>query len=159
MSGPIARALTLLAAASGLAACAAPAAGPKPPSEVVSIQTDRQIYSPIMSSTVGIGLTPRLQPAAAEGQVLFHWRASYGLFLSWSAPDYKVRGLGPETSNRGGRIYWSYAPDELGRDKPAVIISVTAQDARTGSALSSAQLRLHWKDAGTAEVLPAAAGR
>ena len=47
------------------------------------------MYTPLMSSTPGIGLTPNVSgfnPADAE----FTWNASYGHFLDWSPPNYTV---------------------------------------------------------------------
>jgi hypothetical protein len=63
------------------------------PATSLRIEALPRRYSPMMSSTPGIGLAPNatgFDPSAAN----FSWTASYGQFLSWNAPDYKVNQLG-----------------------------------------------------------------
>ena len=140
-------ALTLLAAG-----CA------KAPRDRVSIRADRLLYSPAMSSTVGIGLTPSYEPAAggpAPGgpAVVFHWRAEGGRFLRWAPPDYKVTALGTDVRNGGEKIFWSYDPADGGSGKPQPAVSLAVEDAKTGAPLAAARLRLRWKE-GAVEVFP-----
>ena len=40
-----------------------------------------------MSSTVGIGLTPDYP---GPGPVVYSWNTTYGYFVSWNAPDFRV---------------------------------------------------------------------
>lgn len=49
----------------------------------VGIAVDRQNYTPIMSSTVGIGLTPVYPRDIDNGSVNFLWQADYGYFINW----------------------------------------------------------------------------
>ena len=114
-----------------------------------AIVVDQDFYTPAMSSTVGIGLSPAFEGGTAR----CHWRTDYGFFLSWGPPDYKVVNLGPETRNNGEKVYWSYDPAEMSKEKPEVELALTLEDPISGAPVSEAMLRLRWKDAGTAEVV------
>jgi hypothetical protein len=106
------------------------------------IEASPQRYSPMMSSTPGIGLAPNatgFDPSAAS----FAWNASYGQFLSWNAPDYHVNQLGPATSNSGKKLYWSFIDKPSSTTEP-VIITVTARDPVTGSVLGTSTVTLAW---------------
>jgi len=93
--------------------------------DTLKIETDRNKYSPAMSSTVGIGLTPILSMAGINGRPKFLWKTDHGVFLKWSPPDYRVVRLGRETANTGEKIYWSQ--DFAEHTAPATaIISLTA---------------------------------
>lgn len=93
--------------------------------DILKIETDRVKYSPAMSSTVGIGLTPIFSDSVMDGKAKFIWKTDHGVFLKWSPPDYKVIRLGRETTTAGEKIYWSLDFNE----KPApssANISLTA---------------------------------
>ena len=64
--------------------------------ETVTIQTDRNNYVPIMSSTVGIGLTLEHTIEMPSETLQYHWRTNYGCFVAWDTPDLEVKTLGPE---------------------------------------------------------------
>ena len=49
----------------------------------VSIRASPEKYSPLMSSTVGIGLTPQY---TGSGPVVYSWNTSYGYFVSLECP-------------------------------------------------------------------------
>jgi hypothetical protein len=121
--------------------------------EDVTIQVDRDIYTPIMSSTVGIGLTPVNTLERPAETVQFHWRTDYGYFVAWDSPDFKVKLLGTEVINNGEKIYWSYDHDEMGADKPSVEISLQIEDAQSGQVLAGASLKIGWEDQDTARVI------
>ncbi len=101
------------------------------------------MYTPLMSSTPGIVLTPNVNgfnPADAE----FTWNASYGQFLDWNHPNYTISMLSQPVVNHGENVFWSF------RDVPAstrdpVIISVTARDLQSGRILGSSRLTLGWE--------------
>jgi hypothetical protein len=112
------------------------------PATSLRIEASPRRYSPIMSSTPGIGLAPDatgFDPSAAN----FSWTASYGQFLSWNAPDYKVNQLGAATSNAGGKLYWSFI-DTPSSTKEPVVITVTARDPVSGTVLGNATVTLAW---------------
>ena len=106
------------------------------------IEASPQRYSPMMSSTPGIGLTPNVTGFNASA-ALFTWNASYGQFLSWNAPDYTVNQLGGTASSHGGKLYWSFIDKPSSTTKP-VIITVTAKDPATGAVLGTSTVTLAW---------------
>jgi hypothetical protein len=121
--------------------------------EDVTIQIDRDIYTPIMSSTVGIGLIPVHTLERPAETVQFHWHTNYGYFVAWDSPDFKVKLLGPEVINNGEKIYWSYDPKEMGAEKPSVAISLQIEDAQSGQVLAGASLKIGWEEQNTARVI------
>jgi hypothetical protein len=121
--------------------------------EEVTIQTDRDVYIPIMSSTVGIGLIPVYALGRPPETVQVHWRTDYGYFVAWDSPDFEVNPLGTEFINNGEKIYWSYDPGEMGAKKPSVEISLQIEDAQSGQVLAEASLKIGWEGQDTARVI------
>ncbi|HEX3002517.1 MAG TPA: hypothetical protein VHN82_09195 [Methanoregula sp.] len=106
------------------------------------IEASPQRYSPIMSSTPGIGLALNasgFNASAAE----YAWNATYGQFLSWNAPDYTVHQLGGGTSNAGGKLYWTFT-EKPAVTKDPVVITVTAKDHAAGNVLGTSTVLLAW---------------
>jgi hypothetical protein len=128
-------ALLLPAAAALLASACFPAA--------LNVRTQRDRWSPAMSSTVGLDLTPVYVPPLGSS-VRYHWRANFGTFLAWAAPDYKAVDLGPEVVSDGGALYWSYDPRLSGAVKPPVVVSIEAWDGN-GHVLARKTIRLGWE--------------
>lgn len=118
--------------------------------EKVKIQTDRDSYTSIMSSTVGIGLVPIYISERDTETVKFHWRTNYGHFVTWEPPEHKVIMLGIEVINNGEKIYWSY--NEMSEKKPSVQISLTVEDTISGDLLAESCLEIDWKDQHIAKV-------
>jgi hypothetical protein len=109
----------------------------------VRIEAAPQMYTPLMSSTPGIGLTPNVSgfnPADAE----FTWNASYGEFLDWSSSNYTISGLSQPVINHGEKVYWTFM-DVPASTRVPVIISVTARDLPSGKILGSSRLTLGWE--------------
>jgi len=109
----------------------------------VRIEASPQMYTPLMSSTPGIGLTPNISgfnPADAE----FTWNASYGEFLDWSSSNYTISGLSQPVINHGEKVYWSFT-DVPASTRVPVIISVTVRDLPSGQILGSSRLTLGWE--------------
>jgi hypothetical protein len=109
----------------------------------VRIDAVPSTYSPLMSSTPGIRLSPNVSgfnPAETE----FAWNASYGHFLSWGAPDYTIRNLAQPVVNHGETIYWSFT-DPVSPARDPVTISVTARDVSSGRVVGSSELHLVWE--------------
>lgn len=111
----------------------------------VSISTDRQEYSPVMSSTVGIGLAPALPSTIDNDPVMFHWHTDFGYFISWKAPGFKVNDLGPDTV-ADDQIYWSYNVSDMGKDKPPVHVTLSITDRATGKVINTTSLVIGWKE-------------
>ncbi|MCD6467656.1 MAG: hypothetical protein J7L10_07035 [Methanomicrobia archaeon] len=118
--------------------------------EKVKIQTDRDSYTPIMSSVVGIGLVPIYISERDPETVKFHWHTNYGHFVSWESQEYKVIMLGIDVINNGEKIYWSYS--EMSEKKPSVHISLTVEDAISGEPLVESTLEIEWGDKDIAKV-------
>ena len=120
--------------------------------EKLEIETDRDTYSPILSSTVGIGLTPVYTVEEALDSSNFHWQTNYGHFVIWGPEDQKVQILGTEVINLGEKIYWSYDPDEMGKEKPPVFITLSIEDEVTKKVIYDSSLELYWEDLDLAKV-------
>ncbi|MCX6683360.1 MAG: hypothetical protein NTZ37_01325 [Methanoregula sp.] len=109
----------------------------------VRIEASPQEYSPIMSSTVGIGLTPNVSGLNTT-DTQFEWNATYGQFLYWSAPDYTVSRLSQPVVNHGEKIFWSFTEAPASLPVP-VIITVTARDVQSQKVLAGSRMTLGWK--------------
>jgi hypothetical protein len=110
----------------------------------LTIDASPQVYSPIMSSTVGIGLTPNISGLKTAG-VEYEWSATYGHFLDWSAPNYTVSTLPEPLVNHGERIYWSFIDAPESPPAP-VVITVTEREITSKKLLASSRLTLGWKN-------------
>jgi hypothetical protein len=111
----------------------------------------------MMSSTPGIGLTPNVTgftaaDASFEGNatdfkwsaINFEWNATYGEFLTWEAPEYKVHEIGNPVANSGGKVYWTFT-EKPASTKDPVTITVTARDmTRRGAVLGSSTVTMSW---------------
>jgi len=116
----------------------------------VNLEASPQRYSPMMSSTPGIGLTPHVTGfVAADTNVKgnptdFEWNATFGRFLRWVAPDYKVHDIGNPVATDGRTIYWTFTGKPASTKDP-VTITVTARDmTRQGAVLGTSTLTLNW---------------
>jgi hypothetical protein len=108
------------------------------------IDASPQVYSPFMSSTVGIGLLPNISGLKTDGTE-YEWTATYGRFLDWSAPNYTVNTLPEPVVNHGEKIYWSFTETPKSPLVP-VVITVTERDITSKKPLASSRLTLGWKD-------------
>jgi hypothetical protein len=127
-------------------------AGPIEALGQVKIQADMDTYTPLTSSTVGIGLTPIYTLGRSPETVKFHWHTNYGHFVSWGSPDFKVNELESEVINSGEEIYWSYGANEMDVEKPPVQISLRIEDAQSGQLLAESILEIDWEDRYIAKV-------
>jgi len=109
---------------------------------ITIIATPRR-YSPMMSSTPGIGLeliAIGFKPEKAS----FAWKATYGRFLSWNSPDFKVNTRGDSATSHGEKIYWTFNEKPSSTATP-VTITVTATDTASGQLLGSSAVTLAWE--------------
>jgi hypothetical protein len=122
----------------------APAAtGPAAQMTALKLEASPQRYSPIMSSTPGVRLTPNITGFAAA-DATFEWNATFGRFLMWDAPDYKVHEIGNPVATDGRTIYWTFITKPASNKVP-VVITVTARDStRRGAVLGSSTVTLSW---------------
>ena len=116
----------------------------------MSVRAQPTVYSPAMSSTAGIGLTPVFVPPAGT-TLNYHWSADFGYFVSWNAPSFKIVPRGADLVATPGTLYWTYDPKLAFARKPVVTILVEASDARSGRVLARSALKLDW-DRDTARV-------
>jgi hypothetical protein len=132
------RRIASLAAAAAVLCAAGCGAG------TMTVRAEPISYSPAMSSTPGIGLTPVF--AAPAGTTYgYYWHASFGYFLSWAPPSYKVVPLGVDAVSGSGALYWSYDPKLTFVNKPVVTISVEARDRESGRVMARRTLKLDWE--------------
>jgi len=123
------------------------ATGVQKPGTSVLINASPQRYSPLMSSTPGIGLIPDTA-GFSVADARYEWNASFGQFLGWSAPGYQVSEKGMSAVNDGEKIYWSFYSMPPASQEP-VIISLTAKDKTTGAVLGSSRMTLGWQQNNT----------
>lgn len=110
----------------------------------LTIDASPQVYSPLMSSTVGIGLTPNVS-GLKTSETEYAWTASYGHFLDWSAPNYTVNTLSEPVVNHGEKIYWSFieAPES---PLVPVVITLTERDITSKKPIAGSSMTLGWKN-------------
>jgi len=120
---------------------------PGDPTTSVLILASPQTYSPLLSSTPGIGLFANLTGSDGTGAI-FHWNASYGKFLEWNPPGYVVEEKGSSAVTHGETIYWSFA-EFPGAAKEPIVITVDARDQKTGRSLGNSRLILAWEQNST----------
>ena len=121
--------------------------------EAVAIKTNINSYVPTMSSMVGIGLIPVYKTEMESENIKYHWTTNYGYFVAWNAPEFEVKILGSDVINAGEKIYWSYDPNEIGVDKPSVLISLRIENRRTQQVVTEENIEVGWENRDTAVVI------
>jgi hypothetical protein len=111
--------------------------------DIMIIASPRR-YSPVMSSTPGVGLELTAVGFPPEN-ASFAWNATYGHFLSWNSPDFRVNKLGDSAGNHGEKLYWSFIDKPPSTATP-VTITVTATEIGSGRHLASSTITLVWED-------------
>jgi len=109
----------------------------------ITIKASPLKYSPVMSSTPGVGLEP-VATGFDAGNATFTWKTTYGHFLSWDSPDFTVNQIGDTATNHGGKLYWSFIDQPASTATP-VTITVTATDLTSGRLLGSSAVTLAWE--------------
>jgi hypothetical protein len=66
-------------------------------SDKVTITTDRNSYTPSMSSARGITMTPNFETKKSYENLIYHWQTNEGEFI----------GIGKEVKNQGESVVWS----------------------------------------------------
>ena len=133
----------------GPEASPAPGTGSSDPLEM-AITAEPPEYSLMMSSTPGIRLIARNTSGILPPGGEYRWETSFGHFLSWSPPAYRVVPLGPVTLQGPEAVYWSHEPLLPEGDPPEVVITLTVIDPGTGASLAQRTLTISWKDRQTA---------
>ena len=117
----------------------------------VTIHPDITHYTVLMSSAPGIGLSPVIAGQVPAGNLTYVWKADYGHFVGWSAPDYTIRELGTTVTGNVTKVYWSYLGENESASRPPVHITLTLIDP-SGATLGSAEQTLGWDRNGTAVI-------
>lgn len=120
----------------------------------VAIRATPDRYIPLMSSTVGIRLEPEFN---ATIPVIYTWNASYGHFISWNATDHSVVIHNGTVRTAEPSIYWSYPPEDMGREKPPVTVQLIIETERvthggTRGTIACKEIRIGWEGNDTAVV-------
>ena len=102
-------------------------------------------YSPVMSSTVGIRLTPVNVSGILPPDAVFTWETPYGSFYHWGPPDFRVVELGPRYAGSSDPVYWSYFSEPTDKERRPVTITLSVRDPVTGAILANATLRIGWE--------------
>jgi hypothetical protein len=75
--------------------------------------------------------------------VVYSWNTSYGHFISWNAPDWKVIRHNETVDTTNQTIYWTYSPEDMGKEKPPVTIRLIVQ---TPPRVHGGSGTIAWKD-------------
>ena len=104
----------------------------------VVIEPEITRYSPALSSVIGIPLTVKLSGGKIPEQIIYHWTAEYGRFLSW---DRKATELGGDVRTQENKVYWSVFDNEK-RGSSSFMIRLQVEDHKTGKVIAQTELRL-----------------
>lgn len=78
----------------------------------VTINSEINEYSPLMSSVPGIPLNVKFKENTTEESMKFHWITEQGTFLNWQQDSGKISVLGKDIKISDKKIYWSIDPKE-----------------------------------------------
>jgi hypothetical protein len=120
----------------------------EPPAYQASICTDTPEYRLIMSSAPGMRLIPVVSGDASRAR--FHWTTSYGRFLLWDSPDYRVHEYGREVITDLQPVYWSFDPGKMSEPRPPVTIDLTVEDPVSGMVMAGTEVLIKWEEFDTA---------
>lgn len=129
-----------------------------PDKTIFTIHASPEKYSPIMSSAVGIRLTPDY---TASVPVSYNWTANYGTFISWNATEGNVTIGNQSLRTTDPSIYWSYPPEDMGREKPPVTVRLVIESERLihgggggRGTIAWSEIRIGWEKNDTAVAGP-----
>jgi len=108
----------------------------------LSLNASPKRYSPLMSSTIGIGIEP-VATGFDKTDAVFVWNTTYGRFADWNQSTYEVTEYSRQYRNNGEKLYWTFY--DMPADSAApVVITVTALDKKNGSTIAGSSLTLTW---------------
>lgn len=99
----------------------------------IRISTDINKYSPLMSSAIGIGLTPELGTNLKKSKIQYHWMTTDGYFHIDETKRAK------EVINSGEKLIWMPGFRETSV-KSTTTIGLQAKDTQTGKILAETSL-------------------
>lgn len=106
------------------------------------IQTDRDHYSPIMSSARGIGLSIKPDVLIDKNKHSFRWETNYGEFFQFAPPSGEIQELGKNVENNGETVFWSFSSEEPKKDE--IQIKLTIKVKETNQIINRSNLDLNW---------------
>jgi hypothetical protein len=102
-------------------------------------------YAPVMSSTIGIRLTPANTTGIIPPDAKYSWETTFGTFYHWGPPDFKVVELAPNYTGTGEPVYWSYFSEHGEKERSPVTITLGVWDPSSGIILANASLLIGWE--------------
>lgn len=118
----------------------------------VSITVDQYYYSPTISKTNGIGITPTNLTRAEILPVKKRWTTTYGYILVERPPSQKIVIEGQDTipendllSPKTNTVYWTFDSNDIGKDKPVTKIRLQLLDPITSKPVTNTTFRIEWE--------------
>jgi hypothetical protein len=106
--------------------------------DTVIIKTDRNLYTPAMSSARGIKMTPDFKSKKKYTKLEYHWITGEGEFLGDFAD------FGKEVKNQGQTVLWSaIGDDRVIEIKNPFDVELEVIDTESQKVLASTKLTIH----------------
>lgn len=115
--------------------------GCKKPAYEVSINTDRNSYSPAMSSIRGITLSASLKPENKNSNLIYHWSTTSGGFLN-TGDNTTTK----EIENKGEGVLWSAITDGGEKAEKSITITLKVEEKGSGKVLGEKNLVIEEKE-------------
>ncbi|GBF33625.1 hypothetical protein DCCM_2731 [Desulfocucumis palustris] len=109
--------------------------GCEAPEYEIKIKTDITKYTPLMSSAIGIGMTPQFETNQKNIKVQYHWTTTNGRFLLFGDKWDK------EIVNSGEKVIWSPL-GEVSTEPDSIIVTLKVEDIKTGKMLAQKELTI-----------------
>lgn len=107
----------------------------------VSINTDKNSYSPAMSSIRGITLSPRLKPEDKNSNIIYRWSTTSGGFLN-TGDNTTTK----EVENKGEGVLWTAITDGGEKAEKSITITLKVEDKGSGKVLAENNLVIEEKE-------------
>lgn len=126
----------------------------------VHLLTDQEVYSPKISTTIGLELYPTNSTNLKSfypryNRTGFRWETNYGYFLTQDTYSSRIYLLDNYTVRHSeGKVYWSYSESDIPKDRTPIQIKllIYIADGDKWSPLTNATLNLRWTDQNFARV-------
>lgn len=113
----------------------------KKPGYKVSINTDKNSYSPAMSSIRGITLSPSLKPENKTSNIIYHWSTTSGGFLN-TGDNTTTK----EVENKGEGVLWTAITAGGEKAEKSITITLKVEDKSSGKVLGENRVVLEEKE-------------
>ena len=101
----------------------------------IQIKTDIKKYTPLMSSAMGIGMTPKFETNQKNIKVQYHWTTTNGRFFIFGDEWDK------EIISSGEKVIWSPF-GEISTEPSNILVILKVEDAKTGDILTEKELNI-----------------